>query len=394
MQFKGLQTIVTLSNKFRILNKYLGNFFWYISLCEYHRLRKLSPLKSFKFMQQTPIWRSIYQILSYRPLNKIIKYFDKNIIFNGDSIIESYLKSIHPQLVLYPGSAMDSYSHIVSRTAEKSNIPTVMVISHWDFFSKKSILRFNPSKIYVWGEDMKKSALLDQNINKNLIEIVGSPNLDKYKHWTFYDRSLALSSFGIPTNTKVILFAGTSVPYDEVSVLQRINSYLEENHIQNILIIYRPHPRGWVRKTSATVSPANMKFVKIDTPKSINFSSQDHYINLLSAVDGIVSPFSTMILEGALCGKQVLCISFADTVNEFDFSITNISDHLENIKIQSWATVCDKSENLEKFFSQYLVKIDTIKDQENIDIKNIIHYDHRPYSKRLSSFISKDFFNK
>jgi hypothetical protein len=342
-------------------------------------------------MQQPPVWRLVYKILSSPPFSIVIKWLDENAFFVNDPVVEKHFKLTQPQLLIFPGSAMDAYSHIVARTATKCKIPSVMLISHWDFFSKKSAMRFSPTKIYVWGEDMKKMALLDKATNKNSIEVVGSPNLDKYRYLVTQDHSIFRSMLGIPLSAKILLFAGTSVPYDEVYVLQRINLYLERNNIHDTYIIYRPHPRGWVRKSKATAEPSIMKFVKIDQPESKNPTTQDHYIKLLSAVDGIVSPFSTMILEGALCGKNVLCISFADSINEFDFSITNTTDHLQKIKNKSWSTVCDRSENFEEDLANFMKKIDKRKLTE-LDIKDIIYYDEMPYSERLHLRIKKDFF--
>ena len=187
---QGRCTIISLSTKFNILNKYLGNLFWYTSLFEYHRLRKLAFQQSFKIMQLPPVWRLVYKILSFPPFNKVIKWLDESVFFFDDPLIEKYLKSTQPQLLIFPGSAMDSYSHIVARTANKCKIPSLMLISHWDFFSKKSVMRFAPTKIYVWGEDMKKMALLDRATNKNSIEVVGSPNLDKYRYLVAQDDSI------------------------------------------------------------------------------------------------------------------------------------------------------------------------------------------------------------
>ncbi len=392
---QGDKTTINLSKKFLFLNKYLGNLFWYTSLFNYNLLRKISHQHSFKIMQQPPVWRFIYQILSYPPFNNILKWLDENIFFRNDFIVESYLKSINPQLLIFPGSALDSYSHIVARTASKCKIPSLMIIAHWDFFSKKSVLRFSPEKIYVWGEDMRKMALFDKSLNANIIEVLGSPNLDKYKHLAVHDSPINSLDFGIPSFARIILFAGTSVPYDEVSILQRINTYLEKNNIQNIYIIYRPHPRGWLRKSNATENPANMKFVKIDIPKSTNEASHDHYIKLLSIVDGMISPFSTMILEGALCNKLVLCMNFSDSINEFDFSILKTTDHLQCVKNKPWITICEKSEDLEEQLVIFLSKLDSIKSSAKVsfDIKDIVYYDDHPYSVRLHSRIQKDFFN-
>lgn len=389
----GDKKTVALSKKYNFFNKYLGHHIWYISLFEYHKSRKISVNQSFKICQQDRFWRTIYHILSCPLFASIVKWCDENIFFSHDSVVNSCLREIKPDILIFPGSAMDAYSHIVSRTAIKNNIPTAMVISHWDFFSKKSIMRFDPTKIYVWGEDMKNMALLDKTLSEKLLEIVGSPTLDRYRLGACNDRPRALSSFGVPLSAKAILFAGTSVPYDELDVLQRLNLYIENNAINDIYIIYRPHPRAWPRKTKAIIDPKNMRFVRVDQPEYGNSASEDHYLSLLSAIDGIVSPYSTMILEGALCGKKILCIGFSDSVNEFDFSITNTTEHLQSLKSKSWVTICERSENLEREFARLIDELRAPNNLQEINrgIQQIVYYDERPYSDRLLSRLNADF---
>jgi hypothetical protein len=392
-QFKGVRSTVQLTSKFRLLNKYLGHHFWYISLYSYLRLRRMPFNQSFKVMQQRLIWRKIYWIASSPTFAWLVKWLDEEVIFPKDKAIEQYLQHTQPQLVIFPGSAMDTYSHIVARTAKNNNIPTAMIITHWDFFSKKSTLRFSPNKIYVWGEDMRQMALVDSTLDADLVKVIGSPNLDRYRLGAAYDQQLARSSFGISSSSKVILFAGTSVPYDEVAVLQRLNYALEKAGNNDVTIIYRPHPRGWKRESAATMDPCDMQFVIIDQPEYRTSASPEHYLKLLSAIDGIVSPFSTMILEGALCGKPSLCISFSDEINEFDFSITNTTDHLQNVKNNSWSTVCDKSENLEDLFNAFLGTLGHVNENDDIKlgVKNIVYYDEDSYANRLLRRVVEDF---
>jgi hypothetical protein len=136
-----------------------------------------------------------------------------------------------------------------------------------------------------------------------------------------------------------------------------------------------------------------MKFVKVDQSESGNSASQDHYLKLLSAVDGVVSPFSTMILEGALCGKKILCFSFSDTVNQFDFSITNTNEHLQTLMGKSWVEVCDKSKNLEEKFANFIASLDADNDSEEIkaSVKEIVYYEEHSYSDRLLARMKSDF---
>ena len=75
---------------------------------------------------------------------------------------------------------MDTYSHLVLRSAGHLGIPSAMLVSHWDYFSKKGMLRVSPDSIYVWGEDMRRSAIEHNGLDPGTIAVVGAPQFEKY----------------------------------------------------------------------------------------------------------------------------------------------------------------------------------------------------------------------
>lgn len=382
------------SNIFRYSNSLFGNFFWYVSLYAYLRIIKVPFNTSFKVLRQTIFMRIAYKILSFPPLYSFFKWVDENIIFKKDKLIYKTLKSLKPDLIIYPGSALDTYSHIVARTAQTLGIPTLMIVVHWDFFSKKSLLRFSPNKVYLWGRDMRRMALKNKDLNSDIFKEVGVPQFDRYREHYSFSKNTFRKSFGIPFKSKIILFAGTSVAYDEVAILERLNLTIKKFNIKNVIIIYRPHPRGWNRKSRSTIRPSRMEFVKIDSYKKLAQTSSDHYFHLLNNIDGIISPFSTMVLEAALCGKPCMCISFSDQLNKFDFAQTNDAEHLLTVRNSFWATICDKSEDLESLFLGFISSLDLVKSTKiKAAVKEIVYYDKTPYSERLLKRINKDFFD-
>jgi hypothetical protein len=75
---------------------------------------------------------------------------------------------------------MDTYSHLVLRSAAYLGIPSAMLVSHWDYFSKKGLLRVSPDKIYVWGDDMRRSAIEHNGLDPGRFSVVGAPQFEKY----------------------------------------------------------------------------------------------------------------------------------------------------------------------------------------------------------------------
>ncbi len=375
------------------LGRKLDFHFWNFALFAYLRRKNISASSSFKAMQQRAIYKFFYQVYAHPFLAWIIQLLDTKLFFRADQNVLRLLEKINPSLVIAPGSALDSYSHLFFRSAQKRCIPTLMLVSHWDFFSKKGLFRIAPDKIYVWGEDMKRMALADKTIKPTRIKILGAPQFQKYTVDTSERRGEARTKYGLNNTQKVILFAGTSTPYDELSVLKRLNMVLTEKKYSGTKIIYRPHPRAWKRNYAEEVNLDALANIVLDMTEDISSSSNEHFQNLMAAIDGIVSPFSTMILEAALCGKPALCVSFADEVNQWDFSEANNTEHIKMLKGRSWLDVCRKSADLETSFERFLEKLNDTSLTSDVleDIKMTVYSDSLSYPDRLHAHIKADF---
>jgi hypothetical protein len=137
-----------------------------------------------------------------------------------------------------------------------------------------------------------------------------------------------------------------------------------------------------------------MEHVLPDKPlPGMTMVSKIHYSNLLASIDGIISPFSTMILEGALCGKPSFCVAFSDEVNKWDFAEVHNAEHIKKIANRCWIDVCKSSIELEMKFGLFLNKLGRSQAVESIlnDIKSTIFVDEEPYSDRLCRCINEDF---
>jgi hypothetical protein len=111
----------------------------------------------------------------------------------------------------------------------------------------------------------------------------------------------------------------------------------------NVNLIYKPHPRAWNRKSKVTYPYKHTKF----------FDGTD-YDQLLLLADGLITPFSSMILEFALIGKPSLAIFINDNINDWKFSEMNNEEHIKMLIEHNWLNVCKENDKLEGLFEKFL----------------------------------------
>lgn len=382
----------------RIL-RWIDTQLWYHYLYEYMRKHNISEKESFKAFQLSKRSQFIHRNLSRKWISKIVRKFSENILIGEDKVIRKYIKDMKPDLVLVPGAAIDSYSHMILKSAENLGNKTAMIVSHWDYFSKKGLLRINPDKIFVWGEEMRQSAIKKNGLESDTVSILGAPQLDKYAgQGRESDKKKSKEKLGLPADKIILLFAGTSTPFDELCLLEKLDKYLTElNKNKEILIVYRPHPMAWDRATRKKIDVKNLENVVLDSQRKIaggarrHHSDNIHYLNLMNAIDGLVTPFSTMMLESALCGKPSLCVAFPDGVNKWDLSEAPNREHIKPLLKKSWLTCCTDESKVKEVFKQFLELLGSKQNSEVIreSIKETIFYDEKTYSQRLETEITK-----
>ena len=371
----------------------LDQMFWLHSLYVYWRKHSIKPENTFKVRKTLSLKQHrLHKLLVLPIISSIVDKIDK-WYFSHDENVLSTLKIIQPDLIITPGSAMDTYSNIVLRTADKLGIPTLMVISHWDYFSKKGLLRFQPYKIYVWGEDMKNSASKVNEIPEGILSVVGAPQFQKYLSG-MPSKKIAKSDLALNINIHWILFSGSSIPYDEISVVNELSECLFRLNRYDIGIIYRPHPRAWPRKIKQKINLEDLSNVVVDNSQKEFSQSESHYQKLISASEGIISPYSTMILEGALSGLPALCISFDDDLNDNFFLNPIEIEHIKPLLERDWIFPCSRREDLEPVFRKFISKIfdPQFKNIVKNQIRSTIYFDDDIFSDRLCNHIEQDFF--
>lgn len=389
----GPATAIALQSLRSRLGRALDFHFWHLSLFAYYRRHGLPDSTSVKASTLPFARRRLLRALAHPLLSGLWAMLDRQIFFSHDEAVSRFLREQAPRLVIAPASAMDTYSHLVLRSASRLGIPSLMLVSHWDYFSKKGLLRLNPTRIYVWGEDMRSLAVERNGVDADRLAVVGAPHFQKYFQPMEKRRDAARRRFGIEPGARVVLFPGSSAPFDEPAVLRILDQAIVESGPGKVRLLYRPHPRAWERRVAEKVDLASLASVRIDDPAQPGGTSDEHYLDLIAAADALVSPFSTMTLEAALCGKPSLCTGFSDGVNSWDFAEARNSEHIRILEGRRWLTICRDRSTLGAMFRELLAGLDAprLADRIRSEIKSTVFYNERSYAERLLERVQRDF---
>lgn len=370
----------------------LDFLFWYAELFHFLKSTGEDLRENYKFQNLSRVWRNVCRVFSWPSIIGFSRWLDRKV-FVEDRGVAALLRELGPDLVIMPGSALDSYSFLVGRSARQASIPTLAIITHWDHFSKKNLFRFVPDKVYLWGTDMLESALRYGGHDVKVFAVVGAPQFQKYISGR-RDRLNALRTLGLDANRKWLLYAAPSVPFDDLSLLARIDHFIESKGLKDFAVVYRPHPRAHPRKTRYQGALTELHNVVVDSYDGSGHELNEHYLNLLSATSGLITPWSTMVLEYGLLGSPSLCVSFSDAVNYWDWGSADRAEHIVPILARACVQNCKDDIEFEHCLSVL------IKQTEDIDycrhVKNsiagAIYSDAKTYAERLKLRIESDFF--
>ncbi|MCC6278372.1 MAG: CDP-glycerol glycerophosphotransferase family protein [Oligoflexia bacterium] len=260
-------------------------------------------------------------------------------------LLEKFLRWTTPNFIdlnerldvaLLPSGMNDYFWDDVVSFCKRHRIPSLTVTINWDNIAHKVFLQ-QPDWLGVWGEQGYLFARLMQRVPAQKIFTIGNPRFETYVN-SKVSKDEARQTLGIDPEKRVLLFAGAGVVFDEVSLLNELELACEKGKLpQDLLIIYKPHPKRHQRAHEPALL-SHYKFIKV-LEKTMN--GLGDYPALLKASDGLISPLSTMVLEGAFMGLPALGLAY-DHPNHGDYSWNNarLNNHLHPILMGKWFVPC------------------------------------------------------
>tara|TARA_B100001989_G_C24518959_1_gene454742 strand:- start:61 stop:1470 length:1410 start_codon:yes stop_codon:yes gene_type:complete len=225
-----------------------------------------------------------------------------------------------PDLIIHPSFLKGYYVNEIFAAAPKYKIPLIILVNSWDNCSSKAFCTGKPDKLVVWGKQGKIHAKQYLNMSEDKIECFGAAQFEIYKTPPKENKEELARFFNVDPQKKILLFAGVSSSDNDTLFLKLLEKGIEESLLPNCHVIYRPHPwRGTLKGDEEDFFKLKWNHITMD-PTMVNFYRTviykstdkmflaDYSISnkLMTLVDGVISPLSTMLVEALIKGKPVL----------------------------------------------------------------------------------------
>jgi hypothetical protein len=229
-----------------------------------------------------------------------------------------------PDAVVHPSVLEGLFINDLVQECAARRIPLVVAMNSWDNPSTKRAIVGHPDRLLVWGPQTAAHAKRFMSIPvANILEF-GAAQFDVFREPPRISRAQFAAEHACGDAATIILFAGSSALTDEFGALKTIEAAIESGRIPNSKVIYRPHPWGNGGRDGHRFANAVWKHVSIHSPtrdyvarlgrERIGMTLPDYRDthDLLSVVDIVVSPLSTILVEAMLHGKAAVVFTARD----------------------------------------------------------------------------------
>ncbi len=233
--------------------------------------------------------------------------------------LEVLIEEHQPDVLIHPSTLEGEYINDLVETSQSCDIPLMVIMNSWDNPSTKNAVVGNPDWLLVWGPQTKQHAIDFVGMRADRVIEFGAAQFDVYRQPPRIDRDEFCVRHQIDPARKILLYAGSSKETDEYSHLEALEEAIDQARLTNLVVVYRPHPWGNGGKNGGRIIERQWRHIRIETTmraylegvrdgnKAMSLPDYRDTHDVLSSIDALVSPLSTIILEGALHGKPTLC---------------------------------------------------------------------------------------
>ena len=232
--------------------------------------------------------------------------------------LNNLLQEERPDVIVHPTVLEGLFVSDLVHWGEANGTPTVFIMNSWDNPATKAMMVGFPSRLAVWGEQTRQHAIRHMNAPSERVISLGAAQFDLYRYPPKETPVEYKCRLGIPQGCKVLLYAGSSQGLNETSHLIRLEEAIEGRQLKNCVVLYRPHPWRSYPKGEADFFSLKWKHVMFEPSMEacyrlsrnenrmrVDLAHYEDTHTTLSAVDAVISPLSTILLEAALHGKPV-----------------------------------------------------------------------------------------
>ena len=250
-------------------------------------------------------WPGLYQRYRRRMLARI-----------GDNEpLDALLREERPDVIVHPTVLEGLFVSDLVRAGQALGIPTVYLMNSWDNPAVKAMMLGAPDRLVVWGEHSRQLAHERLDMPFERLVSLGAAQLDVYRTTPREDPASYRRRLGVPADHRLLLYAGSSKGLNETAHLVRLEQAIVSGELPRTTVLFRPHPwRGKPAEEAdffslpwkhVIMAPDMADYYRKSRTGEVQFylgDYEDTHVTL-SAVDAVISPLSTILLEAAMHGK-------------------------------------------------------------------------------------------
>lgn len=329
-----------------------------------HRWNKVSALafqeRSSTFrIKSTARWFGDYEDQDYewaKDMGKFQALCRRSLLPNRS--LAALIDEVKPQVILFPFTGVEPTGYELLSLSAGCGFKTVFLCNAWDNLSSKGLFLYPPDLLGVIGPQQLVDAVTVQGYPHQRCALVGCARYESY----FTHNKAFVSPFPTP----YVLFCGSTKPCDELTPLHALDEALRQSDDPHTRIVYRPHPWRERRNCNDDFRPEDFYRVLLD-PQIANAYYQhkkdgsesvsaedypplDYLPDLLHHALFIVSPMTSMILEGALYGTPSLCVAYDDGCHKIHPGLMAQEHHFRGAQeVEGWFFARSEGEMVEIF---------------------------------------------
>lgn len=272
------------------------------------------------------------------------------------------LDRVNPLYCIVPTSLLDLFCNDVVWACEVRRVGCVLLQSGWDNLSSKGILHSQTPLLGCWGPQSARHAVEIQGLAPSSTHALGAPHYEFLKPATDEEIRAMRAELGVQEAERLVLFGGSFRQFDETSTLLRLEGAIANGSLGAVKIVYRPHPWRAARNHEDSFFRSDWKHVVFDPDmrerylreqteagyikRNVPMFDMQYLSRLLSSVDAVISPMSTLLIESLILDKPTMAIAFGDGKHSHDPSVTSQMTHFTEARDSGALVWCSDAERL------------------------------------------------
>jgi hypothetical protein len=313
------------------------------------------------------------------------------------------LDEVDPLFCILPTSLLDIYCNDLLLACKEACHTVFALQSGWDNLSSKGIIHHAPQFMGVWGPQSAKHAGKIQRLTKRSVVCLGAPHYEALVQTPPSQRQQLRTQLGVLPNQRLILFGGSFRQFDETDALRRLEEAIEAGELDDVKVLYRPHPWRADRLHEDNFFDQDWKHIVFDPDmkdrymrskaakgflKTAPMFDMQYLAEVLSTVDAVISPMSTLLMESLIMGKPTMAVAFGDNKHTYNPAVSSQMTHFREIRKSRALLWCDEENRFIEACRDLLDRptraIDGEARQQTID--TIVTLNDGSYSQRLAAF--------